>query len=342
MSTSSASKSLLQPMNGALDHSLALRADDETVGAPTPVSSPPLPRRNLTQQHPPIPAFLFPTTTRDALPKLNRSAGLPLKIPSTALTLPPLDIGAMQLNSPSGSNPLADVLRERTQQRRAADDAALAALRVQVGQLEAALAAAEARRTQTVTDLQAQTSAAVTQLQSELRQAIQQDVAAVQERLGALEQRVTGLEVMWEKQVTQITSEMDQHVQQYQSQYRTLTEDLQQERQQQQEREQRLQQQMTEISETYLRKWQTERSERLTAVQNIQEGLEEQAADQRQQSARLHDQMTQDLQLLQNLMEQEQKERAQSDDEIVQALNRYTQYLQESLAAAVGGAIADD
>jgi SF-assemblin/beta giardin len=347
------SKSMPQ-QNG--DHRFPSTDEDTTVGEPTPVSSPPLPLRNIAHSsQPPIPTFLFPTNsaTRSidpspmhALPKLPTAASFHHSwrmgtTSTSACTALPLALPS-PVGGNNSANPLADVLRERTKQRRRHEDAAVAALRVQVAQLEDALAQESRRRVQTIQQMQQQSAEQVAAWQQQWQAQVQNDVAAVQERLAALEQRVTALEGTWEKQVTALSDDMAQHVQQYQTQYQTIQDDMQQERLQQQQREQRLQQQMAELQQTYLEKWSAERSARLASVSALQEAGEQQSHEQRQQAALWQEQVTQELELLQGRMEQEQKERAQNDDEIVQALNRYTQYLQESLAAAVGGALSDD
>lgn len=288
-------------------------ADD--VVEPSPVSSPPPVARSVA-------SLSFP------------------QLPSSRLTYSP---SPLKLALPSGSENndadagFANVIRDRTRQRRANDDAALANLRVQVKRLEAALLAESKRRVAAVRSLRDQSVVAVADMEARLQRQVADDTGRVHERLNLLDQRMSALEERWNEDVGGIKDDIEHHSQQLKVQLQALQEAAAHERQQKQQREQRLLQQVQEVAAVYEERWQQERQDRMAAVSALHETMDAVHSTRQSGVVTFEGRMQSELENLTVAVAAEQQERHASDEEIVNSLNRYTRYVQESLAAAVTG-----
>lgn len=239
----------------------------------------------------------------------------------------------LQLPPDLMNDDFAQVIRERTRQRRLQDDASVANLRVQVSRLEAALGVACRRRVDAVTAIQSQAAAAVQALEERLSTQVAADVSRVADRLTRLEQRMTGLETQWRDNVGSIQDSVQHSTVKLQSQLQSLQQAVAQERTGATQRLDRLSQQMQTTAQDYDDRWQHERQERIAAVATLHDTMQAVHSVRELNVSQVERELTNELRSLQTALAQERHERQTYDDELRSVVNRYSKNIQESLAA---------
>ena len=309
-----------------------------SAAPPSPVHSPPF----RSQQH---------STTTTSITAASRLSITPLKLalPPISTSVTTSDILSIDTKNNNSNNTnsdiddpnspnLAHVIRERTRQRRAREDAAVAELRVQVSRLEAALKAESQRRVAAVQQIHQQSVRAVTELETRIQQTVREEQERVQERLTQLEERCRLLEMRWQEDVGAVQDSVDQHGTQLKTQLAALQQTVATERQQRKSREQRLRNQMQEMADKYQELWKQERQERLRSFGTLEETMHSVYSSQNANVATFEGRISKALEDLERAVDREQQERHASDEDIVEAFNRYSKNLQDSLAAASGAA----
>ena len=287
---------------------------------------------------PPSPVHSPPFASPPA--RLYNITPLKLALPPTAsssITIATTDNDTSHNTSTNTTN-FAQIIRERTQQRRAREDAAVSELRVQVHRLEAALAAESKRRVAAVQQIHQQSVRAVAELEERLQQTVQEEQERGHERMARLEERCRQLELRWQDDVGAVQDSVQHHGMQIQSQMTALQQTVATERQQRTSREHRLRTQMQEMADMYQELWKKERQDRLQQFGTLQETMNSVYSARNSDVASFQGRITRAVEDLQRAVDQEQQERHASDEDIVDALNRYSKNLQESLAAASGAA----
>jgi SF-assemblin/beta giardin len=230
----------------------------------------------------------------------------------------------------------ASVIRERTKQRRQKDAETVATLKVQVERLEKALAATCRRRVDSIQAIQNQATAAVLALEERLSAQVATDMVRVDNRLTSLEQRMTALETRWDHDVGTLHDNVQHTSRQLSGQLQSLHQAVAHERTQATARHDRFVQQMHSVATSYDERWQQERQDRLAAILTLQETMQAVHSARELDVATMEGQLAAELRALTTAVAQEQHERRAHDEDIVQSLNRYTRYIQESLAATTG------
>ena len=306
-----------------------------SAAPPSPVHSPPFHQRHHNSA----------TTTSinsDTSPPARPYNITPLKLalpPTTSITTNTSnDDDNNNNNTNTNTSNFAQVIRERTQQRRAREDAAVSELRVQVHRLEAALAAESKRRVSAVQQIHQQSVRAVAELETRIQQTVREEQERVHERLTLLEERCRQLEMRWQEDVGAVQESVDHHGTQLKTQLAALQQTVATERQQRKSREQRLRNQMQEMADKYQELWKQERQERLRSFGTLEETMHSVYSSQNANVATFEGRIARALEDLERAVEREQQERHTSDEDIVDALNRYSKNLQDSLAAASGAA----
>jgi SF-assemblin/beta giardin len=274
-------------------------------------------------------------TSKEPSPVDSRFGG---SSPAPSLNLSPpmarLQFSPLALPPPN-SDGFAQVLKERTRQRRAQEDAAVSSLRAQVQRLEAALAMESKRRVASIRSLHEQSMQAAQELQERLKLQMVDEIGLVNNRLERLEERMTVLESRYDVDLTQLQTQMTLDATTIQSQLHDLTVQFTNEEQQRKIRHSQQLEQIQSVSDEYRDKWQTERHERLTDTHQLHTTMDQFHIHREQNMASYEGQLTYELQQLSQDLSHETSERQGRDHEIVNALNNYVQQLQDSLAAAV-------
>jgi len=240
------------------------------------------------------------------------------------------------LQDPKNDEEFAHLMRERTKQRKEREDAALAHLRVQVSNLEAALAAETKRRVQAVADVKAEARAAVESVTAQWKASLQKEGTEANQRLAVLEERIQKLEDRWESDVSTIEKVVATKSTAWKSALDEVQSKAESERKARLQREGRMMQRIQELSDQYEEQWKVERRDRTAAVHALTQRVEIQEGERAAQVKGLQGRIQTALAELESALNEETRERKAQDEELVSVLNRYTAQVQTSLSYVSG------
>ena len=249
---------------------------------------------------------------------------------SYALTL----VGTASTND--DDDEFAQEMRQRTQQRKERQDAALAHLRVQVRRLEAALTAETKRRVQAVAAVQKQAADAVQEVSEQWKQVYQQEQTASQERLDILQKKVVDLEHQWQTDVQRLQGQIDSSAEHSQKTLSEVKEQMEKVESARVARQEQLIQQLDSLSEKYNAQWKTERQDRVESLHALTQRVQLQEDVRDAQVSALEGRFQEALQDLSEEVQQEAAQRQEQDQAIVAAFNKYTAQVQSSLSFVSG------
>ena len=230
----------------------------------------------------------------------------------------------------------ANLMRERTKQRKEREDAALAHLRVQVRRLEAALAAETKRRVQAVAEVKKEAQAAIDQVSSQWKESLEKEGTEADERLSLLDERISILEKRWEEDVIGLETAITTKATVWKSALEDVQNQAEAERKSRLQREGRLMQRIQEVSDEYQEKWKEERRDRTADLTSLTERVHVQEGTRDSQVKGLEARIQEALKDLDAALKQEISERQVQDESIVGALNKYTAQVQTSLSFVSG------
>jgi hypothetical protein len=205
-------------------------------------------------------------------------------------------------------------------------------LKVQIGRLEDALAAETKRRVDATTALDELARTQIFDMEQRLRQQLQEEHRGLQVRLDALDDRLEALEQKW-------NTDSNDQIELVRGQAGDLNKSLQSIQEQQDaerkarlKREGNLLQQVELHAKEFQERWNEERTDRIQKLGELQDRIVRHEARFTMEQKLYEERIEAELTLLKEELTQEVKERQTQDEEIVAALNRYTQQLQQSLA----------
>jgi hypothetical protein len=284
-------------------------------------------------------ALTVATTSKEPSPVDSRfgsalsSSSFPLPSPMMGVTRS-LQFSPLALPPPN-SDGFAQVLKERTRQRRAQEDAAVSSLRAQVQRLEHALAMESKRRVSSIRSLHEQSMLAAQELQEKLKKQMADEIQLVNDRLLRMEERMTNLESRYELDISTLRRELVTDNTALQSQLQSLQTQFANEEHQRKVRHQQQLELIQSVADEYQEKWDTERHDRLSSVQALESTISHVHANRAHDVATFEGQLTHELQALGMALQNETNERQWRDQEIFHVLEQYVQQLEESLEAAV-------
>lgn len=260
-------------------------------------------------------------TTTSTLPALStsKSSDSTTNTTSNALTVP----GGQQ-------NDFAALLKERSRQRKDREDAAVAALRVQVQRLEAALQAETKRRVAVTQQLKETARGEWERIEASLQQQYRDLAEQSDTRWLSLEDRLSLLEEKWKQDVLSGEKHIAETAEMMESRLKEIELQAEQDKESRQALYDRLTKQMEEITQNFDQKWQDEVTAREKAVGEIRQKWQDTHKDTSQRD--VTDRLEKEVEQLRLALVQERMEREQHDDGLLLNLKAYSEHLQESLA----------
>lgn len=208
----------------------------------------------------------------------------------------------------------------------------MAALKVQMGRLEGALAAETRRRVDATTRLDELSRTQVYEVEERLKTQLQEDNTRLQVRLDALECRVARLEEKWEIEAENQARSVRATADDLNRAVTALRDHQATERKERLKREGYLLQQVEDHKRECQELWDKERQDRTGRLESLETQVASHEARLVLQQTRYEERIDEELAALRDELEAEVQERQIQDEEIVAAMNRYTQQLQHSLA----------
>jgi hypothetical protein len=254
--------------------------------------------------------------------------------PSSSSLAPPLPTTAAAATSLATSSTttapdFAALLKERSKQRRDREDAAVAALRVQVQRLEAALQAETKRRVVVTQHLKEAARGEWERIEGNLRQQYGALANQSQGRWLSLEDRLSQLEDNWKQDVLSAEQGLTETTRALEGQLAGIEEQALQDKQGREAMQERLSGQIGSIASLMQTEWKEEETSRLQALQELHEQWETHRRENSQQDST--DRLEQEVEQLRRALVQERMERERQDDYMIQGWKDHTNSLQQGL-----------
>jgi len=266
----------------------------------------------------------------DKAPNTMLSTISPYTEISTRTPLPRVATPVVKLND--GEENFEEIMRKRNCVRKERENYHIANIKVQLSRLEDALASETKRRVDATTALDELARNQVHEMEERVRGQLQQENEKLQCRLGALEERVQMLEQNW-------TNDSNNQIELVQSKSTDLDKSISQIREDQDmeckarlKRECILLQQVEGKSNEFVDRWTSERNDRIQRLEELEDQIVCNEARLALEQKKYEERIETELATLKEELEIEAVERQAQDEEIVAALNRYTQQLQHSLS----------
>mmetsp|Transcript_17616 Transcript_17616/g.37022 ORF Transcript_17616/g.37022 Transcript_17616/m.37022 type:complete len:316 (+) Transcript_17616:131-1078(+) len=284
---------------------------------------------------PPAPPPTHPSpqttaTTNDPHPPINETNQSSDTAPSTAPFLSPAKKKLASL--PLGDGSFETLMRQRSAHRKQNQEHSLAQLRVQLTAAERALAVESQRRIQATHSLRAECEERIREMEERFERILEERSARMEERLVGLTQKVEELTGRFEEDKERVPLEMERKGRELVEMMDAFRKELSEERSDRLSREGRIMKQMGDHSEWILGSIEKEAEAREEQARELSEKLSLQERQRRAKEEELQGQIQRELDELRGMIEREGRERKVEDEDIVMALNRYTQQMQSSLS----------
>jgi len=160
---------------------------------------------------------------------------------------------------------------------------------------------------------------------------LQEKDAAVHQRIDALAQRIEEVDQRFSEESARLTRDTEERVASLHELFDRLTTDFEVERKERLDREGKILHRQSAHEVDAAEKFKAERTSRENAVTALRTAFEENVRVRAKADEDLHRFVQEELAALKNAVSAEAVVREREDDEIVDALNRYTRKLQDSL-----------
>mmetsp|Transcript_5254 Transcript_5254/g.10492 ORF Transcript_5254/g.10492 Transcript_5254/m.10492 type:complete len:259 (+) Transcript_5254:52-828(+) len=222
-------------------------------------------------------------------------------------------------------------MRIGTRQRREKDEHRVAELRVEMGKMEKSLTAEVKRRIEMNKSIQAWCEQQIVDMKVQFEEAIEERTVKIHERLEVLAERITDLNVRFEEEKVRIPADIERRGRELAEMLRLFQEEFNVEKRERLEREARIEKQLDDHEHEVAGRFESERTSREKRYIELARIIETNEKSRIKADGKFQEVVKEELQSLHNQIHIEAQVREREDDEIVEALNRYTAKLQSSL-----------
>jgi len=230
-----------------------------------------------------------------------------------------------------GDGTFETVIKNRTKQRKQKDDHIIAELRMSVENFEKALTHEIQKRLQSTASIESLCVSTVSSMEERLNKLIDKRIGNVVNQLVSIEEKLNNMNDRLEEEKGKIPIDIEQRGKEIRDMIVKFQEDFVKERHDRLNREGRMMRLISDHTSLLRNYWNEERMDRKTTYELFREKLDDNEKKQGNERAKFKEMVNNDLQKLKNDLIKETKERKLEDDEIVDALNRYTDNVQNSL-----------
>ncbi|KAG9402267.1 hypothetical protein AC1031_006894 [Aphanomyces cochlioides] len=224
-----------------------------------------------------------------------------------------------------------DNMRIGTRQRRERDEHRLAEMRAEMTRLEKALNAEIKRRFEMNKSLQAMCEDTVATMTNKFDALLADWMAKVDARLAALADKIQALETQFEYEKVHIPEVIEARTTELTSKLSNFMEAFEEERKRRLDREAEILKRLSDHEQLVADQFSKERRDREVKSTELKESLDTYTKTRLRGDNKFQLVAQQEIATIQNLLVQESQTREREDDEIIDALNRYTAKLQDSL-----------
>lgn len=169
-------------------------------------------------------------------------------------------------------------------------------------------------------------------MEERLRKQLLEDNEKLEARLAKIEARVEELETRWERDAAKQMESLSKKSEDFSSSLERLQQEQDNERKARLKREASLVEQVENHAKDFEARWDAERKFRMDRMSKLELAITEQEATREEEQVNFQRRIDNELEALKAELVEEVHERKSQDDEIVSALNRYTEQLQYSLS----------
>ncbi len=237
-----------------------------------------------------------------------------------------------KLSAVLGDGSFESIMKERATKRREKDEQCIAELRYSISNMDLNLSQEIKRRIESIKKLEADCQTNIENVEQKLYSVMDEKVRCIAFRLNNLEEKVHELNERLEEERNKIPKDIEARGRELKEMINEFQEEFSTERRDRLAREGRIMKQLTDHSEDMKTTWQKESQKREDSVQKLRSRLDDHERYRSQADETFENLIARELEALRMEVERERLERMNEDDEIVEALNRYTENLQNSLS----------
>mmetsp|Transcript_10850 Transcript_10850/g.15295 ORF Transcript_10850/g.15295 Transcript_10850/m.15295 type:complete len:275 (-) Transcript_10850:218-1042(-) len=253
-------------------------------------------------------------------------------IPSYDPTTPSSVKKDSKLSAVIGDGSFETVMRERTKLRKEKDEHSIAELRVAMTSMDRTLAHEIRRRIESTSNVDSVCSTKISEMEERLNSIIESRFGSMVDRLKTLGKKIDELNKRLDEESANIPSDIEQRGKDLKDMVTRFQGDFSAERRDRLNREGRIMRQLADHAGMLGDLWNKEKNERENAVSVLHSKIDSNVRSRADADADFKALVERELASLKEDMARETRERKVEDDEIVEALNRYTRKLQSSLS----------
>jgi len=223
-------------------------------------------------------------------------------------------------------------MKARALKKREKDEHCVTELRVAMNNMDRSLTQEIKRRIEGNKDLEIKAREEIAEMERRLTLILDDKVNLFQSRLGLMEDKVKELNERLEEEKKSMPKDIEEKGRALKEMLLSFQNEFSEERRDRLTREGRIMKQLTDHAQDLTQKWDNESGERLRDTEELKSRLEHHENNRAQADDAFESLIASELKSLRSDLQQEAMERKVEDDEIVEALNRYTENLQKSLS----------
>jgi chromosome segregation ATPase len=223
-------------------------------------------------------------------------------------------------------------MKARAQKRKEKDEHCIAELRVAMNNMDRSLAQEIKRRVEGNKALEMKAREEIAAMEKRLMLVLDDRVQSFRHNLNLLEEKVRELNERLEEEKRNIPHDIEQKGKELKEMLQEVQNEFSVERRDRLAREGKLMKQLNDHHQHISERWRQETEERTRDAEELKSRLEHHENNRANADEEFESLITSELKALKDALEQETMERKVEDDEIVEALNRYTANLQKSLS----------
>lgn len=251
---------------------------------------------------------------------------------ATNTTTPLTEARVSKLSSIIGDSSFEAKLKEKTQKRKEKDEECLAELQASMTAMDNALTQEIKRRIEMQKVMEDKTEEAILQMEMRLNGILEDRLKCFGKRLDMLEEKVEELNTRLIEEGDRIPKDLELKGKEVKDLLEKFQSEFATEKNERLTREARIMRQLNGLAQDMSEKWKIETAERNEVVNELNSKVDKIEASRQDSDDEFERLISTEIQALKDELHRESQERRVEDDEIVEALNRYTENLRNSLA----------
>lgn len=251
---------------------------------------------------------------------------------ATNTTTPLTEARVSKLSSIIGDSSFEVKLREKSQKRKEKDEQCVMELQASMTAMDNALTQEIKRRIEMQKIMEEKTEEAILQMEMRLNEVLEDRLKTFGKRLDLLEEKVEELNTRLTEEADRIPKDLELKGREVKNLLEKFQSEFAIEKKERLTREARIMKQLNDLAQDMNEKWKIETTERIEVVNELKTTVSEIETSRKDSDDEFERLIATEIQGLKNELQQESKERKVEDKEIVEALNRYTENLRNSLS----------